>query len=368
MASNKDIILHIDMDSFFASIEEGRKNFEGDPVVVCVYSGRSEDSGAVSTTNYKAREYGIKSAMPIKRAKSIAESAKEEKNVKFHFVPVDKEYYREVSDRIRNDVLENFSDEIEQGSIDEFYLDISESAESFRKAKEVGKNIQKEIRDRFDLTCSIGIGPNKLIAKIASDRDKPCGLTVVSNSEVKGFMYSLELEDVHGIGKKTVERLKELGIRSVKDLANADIKTLKEKFGDNLGPKLISKARGEGSTVVREKEQKQISRLTTLKENSLDYDYIEDYLEKLAQDLSEKLRKKEKAALSIILIGIDKNLETRTLSKSLDSSVNSKEAILELGKDLLRKYLKENYVEVRRIGLRVSNLEENRGQKSLGDF
>ncbi|MFB6089045.1 MAG: DNA polymerase IV [Candidatus Aenigmatarchaeota archaeon] len=368
MTPGKTKILHVDMDSFFASAEARRKNIKNEPIVVCVYSGRTENSGAVSTTNYKAREYGIKSAMSITKAKRVAENVEGKESIKFHFIPVDKEYYREISDQIRERVLEKYSDRIEQASIDEFYLDISEEIENWEKAKFIGEEIQRNVEEKFGITCSVGIGPNKLIAKIASDRKKPEGLTLVRDEKVKEFMNSLDLKDVHGIGNKTIESLSEIGIENVKELSEDDKGILIEKFGKNLGPKLIEKAKGIGDTRVKEEKQKQISRITTLKENSRDSEYIEEYLGKLSKDLNKKLNKREMKARKVTLIVIDEELDMKTLSKSFKASFDDIDLILDGGIELLLKYLNENQEEIRRIGLRVSDLQESSGQKRLDDF
>lgn len=357
-------ILHIDMDSFYASVESRRRDLEGQPVVVCVYSGRTEDSGAVSTCSYEARDLGIHAAMPIVRAKRIAEDTEQ----KVHFVPMDKEYYRQVSDNIRDRVLENHSDQIEQASIDESYLDITDQAESFEQAEKIGEKIQEEIKEKFNLTCSIGIGPNKLIAKIASDRKKPEGLVTVRPGEVEEFIQSLELSDIHGIGGKTVERLQEMGIGTVEELAGTEVARLVEKFGKTQGVKLSRKARGEDRSKVEEDLQKQVTRITTLDQNSRSFNHVKQYLEGLSEEVIEKLGQEEFYFRKVGLIVIDSNITTYTRSRTLKTHVRDKDILIEEATGLLEEFLNDSDVEVRRVGVRAGDLKVVDSQQSLDRF
>ncbi|MFB6192645.1 MAG: DNA polymerase IV, partial [Candidatus Nanohaloarchaea archaeon] len=355
-------ILHVDMDSFYASVEKERKGLEG-PIVIGVYSGRSEDSGAVSTASYEARDLGIHAAMPITRAKSMAEDSEEE----VHFLPMDREYYRKVSDEIREEVYERFAERIEQASIDEAYLDVTEEVESFEEAEEVARKIQEEVKEKFEITCSIGIGPNKLVAKIASDREKPEGLTEVTPEEVKEFMRSLELEEIHGIGEKTVEKLEGLGITSVGELAEADTRKLVREFGENLGVKIQRKARGEDEEAVEEKMQKQFTRITTLDQNSRSFNHVRSYFPDLTDELVEQLEENDLRFGRVTLVVIDSSIEMHTRSQTLKSRVSDRETIIDEGENLLQDFLNNFEGEVRRVGLRVSDLSEF-SNRSLESF
>ncbi|WEL23582.1 DNA polymerase IV [Candidatus Nanohalovita haloferacivicina] len=356
-------ILHVDMDSFYASVEKQRKGLEG-PIVICVYSGRTEDSGAVSTCNYEARDMGIHAAMPITRAKNIAE--KSEKEV--HFLPMDREYYQQISDEIREQIYEKYAEKIEQASIDEAYLDTTDKVESFDEAEQLAEKIQEEVEEEFGITCSIGIGPNKLVAKIASDREKPEGLTMVLPEEVQEFMQSLELEDIHGIGGKTVEKLEALGIASVKELAEADTRELIEEFGENLGVKIQEKACGQDDEEVSEKMQKQITRITTLDQNSRSVNHIKTYFPDLADEIFEQLEDKGLNFGQVVLVVIDSEIQMHTRSKTLKARIRDREKFIEEEEALLEDFMNDFDGEVRRIGLRVSDLEEDRGQRKLESF
>lgn len=360
---NNREILHVDMDSFYASLERERKDLEG-PIVICVYSGRTEDSGAVSTCSYDARELGIHAAMPITRAKDIAADSGKE----VHFLSMDREYYREISDKIREQIYENYAVKIEQASIDEAYLDITSEVESFEEARSMAEEIQQEVQQKFGITCSVGIGPNKLLAKIASDREKPEGLTTVLPDEKDEFMQSLELEEIHGIGGKTVEKLERLGIHSVEGLAKADRRKLVEEFGENLGTKIQDKACGIDDEPVKEKMQKQITRITTLNQNSRSANHIKTYFPDLADEIFEQLRQKDLRFGQVVFVAIDTDIQMHTRSRKLKAWIQDKEKLLEEEEDLIEDFIQEFDGEVRRVGLRVSDLKKSEGQRRLESF
>ncbi len=357
-------IIHLDMDAFYASVEAERRDMEGEPLVVCVYSGRSESSGAVSTCSYEARELGISAGMPISRAEKIAEDSQEEVN----FVPMDRDFYRHISDKIKEEILEERFERIEQASIDEFYIDASDETQGFEEARDIAERLKGDIEEEFNYTCSVGIGPNKLVAKIASGREKPDGMTVVEPEEVDKFMESLELEEIHGIGPKTVQKLESLGIDSVKDLRAADRRLLVEEFGEKQGAKLIEKAKGKDDSPVEESRQKQISRLTTLKKNSDSPEYIQPYLEELTNQLFDKVKEEDVYFSSVALLVIDTDLKMHTRSKSIGAAVRDKEVILDEVQKLLKEFLLDFNREIRRIGVRVKDLEYEKGQKRLKEF
>ncbi|MBI4170205.1 MAG: DNA polymerase IV, partial [Candidatus Aenigmarchaeota archaeon] len=247
------IIMHMDLDSFYASVEEKRNpDLAGKPIVICVFSGRSADSGAVATANYKARELGIKAGIPITAAKRLASD-------ETVFLPNDIEYYREVSERIM-ELIEEDCDSLEQASVDEAYMDVTnKSLGMWENAEKIAKDIKNNIKEHERLTCSIGIGPNKLIAKMASKLKKPDGLTVIKDEDVYKFLENLEIRKIHGIGGKTAEILNSLGIKTAKDLAHFNPLLLEERIGKNKTKLLQEKAQGADNTPVEQKEAQQIS-------------------------------------------------------------------------------------------------------------
>ena len=220
----------VDLDYFFAQCEELRNpSLREKPVVICVFSGRSEDSGAVSTANYVARKYGVRSGMPIFLAKKRLE------NVNAAFLPVDDQFYEEVSRRVMP-ILKGFADEFEQVGIDEAFLDVSKRTQAdFRNGEELARKIKSELFSQEKLTCSVGVGPNKLVAKIAADEKKPDGLTVISLDQVVNFLEPLPVNRLIGVGAKTLERMKTMSINTIGDLAKYDIQRLIAVFGKTLG-------------------------------------------------------------------------------------------------------------------------------------
>ncbi len=356
------IVLHVDMDAFYASVEAERRDIEDEPIVVCVYSGRTEDSGAVSTCSYDARELGIHAAMPIVEAKRIAEQSG--KNV--HFVGMDKEFYDQFSDDIRENILEEHTDTIEKASIDEFYLELD--TENFDEARETADDIQKAVNTEFGVTCSIGVAPNKLVAKIASDQDKPEGITLVEPDEVREFMETLEIGDIHGIGDKTVQKLGEMGIDSVKELADSEASALVREFGEKQGLDLQKKAKGIDESEVEDSMQKQVTRITTLDQNSRSFNHIRKVFTELATDLEQKTEDLDVDFQSVVLIAIDTDMQMHTRANSLKTPVRDQQIIIDEGEQLLEDFLEEFDGMIRRVGLRVKNLKERKGQKSFTDF
>ncbi|MBM3229585.1 DNA polymerase IV, partial [Candidatus Parvarchaeota archaeon] len=240
------IVLHLDMDSFFASCEQ-RQNpaLFGKPVAVCIFSGRDSDSGAISTANYAARALGIKSGMPIKMAKKIAPQAT--------YLPANFALYTGVSDSIL-EIVKVHCKTTQQASIDEVYADITfEASGDYRIAKALAQTIKKEVFEQEKLTCSIGIAPNKLVAKIASDFQKPDGLTVVKPDEVPGFLSPLPVKKLLGVGPKTESELAKLGIESIADLRKREMSELVGLLGVARGKWLYESSRGTDAQPVQQR-------------------------------------------------------------------------------------------------------------------
>lgn len=359
----KRIIMHVDLDSFYASLEEKRNDsIKGKAIVVCVYSGRTEDSGAVSTSNYKARALGIRAGMPITIAKKIA------KNKDVVFLPVDIDYYRGVSDRIM-EIMEDESDVMEQVSIDEAYLDISEKSErDWNKAIEIAKTIKDKIYSQEGLSLSIGISPNKFVSKMASDFQKPNGLTIVKEEEIIKFLENFKVSNLHGIGQKTTKSLNDLGIETVNDLSSYDISELEREFGKNKGKLLHDKSLGIDLSPVEPRERKQLSRIGTLKEDTKEISIIFEKIDELSKDMEQRLLKSNISFRTVSLITIDNELKTHTKSETIPRTKDI-QRVVSISKKLLQKFLEENSdKKLRRVGIRVSNLEFSKSQKTLDDF
>ena len=355
--------MHVDLDSFYASLEENRhRDIRGKPVVICVYSGRTEDSGAVSTSNYKARELGIKAGMPIIIAKRIA------KGKDVAFLPVDMDYYREVSDRIM-ELMEDESDILEQVSIDEAYLDVTKRTDgALDKSIGIANTIKEKITSQEGLTVSVGISSNKFVAKMASDFQKPNGLTVVKEREIMPFLENLKVSKLHGIGDKTTKSLNEIGIETASDLASYDLKELEDVFGKNKAKLLQDKSLGIDESPVEPREKKQLSRIGTLKEDTNDKNVIFEKIIGLSKDMEQRIIKNNVSFITVSLITIDTELKTQTKSETILQTKDIQK-VVSVCKHLFEKYLEENPdKKLRRVGIRISNLEFSKSQKTLDEF
>jgi DNA polymerase IV (DinB-like DNA polymerase) len=354
--------MHIDLDYFYAQAEEIRApELKGKPVAVCIFSGRSEFSGAVATSNYKARALGVKAGMPISIAK--------QKSKEIVLLKADRQYYEQVSNRIM-DIIRQKGEKVEQTSIDEAYLDVSDSVKgSFVDAEKLAKEIKKEVFEKESLTCSIGIGPNKLIAKMASGTKKPDGLTVIIPSHVKEFLRSKSIEDLQGVGPKTVEELEMQGIKTITQLANTPLPKLVELFGEKKGKMLHEKANGIDDSQVEEKEQQQYSRIITLKENTSDPQKILEYLPQMALELEKKCIELKKTFKTISITLISNKLESFTRSRTIEKASQKSEDIIKISKNLVEEFFSEKPGFVaRRFGIGISGLALPEKQKSILDF
>jgi len=359
------VIMLVDLDYFFAHCEEKRNpSLKDKPVVVCVYSGRSEDSGAVSTANYIARKYGVKSGIPISLAK------KKLKNKDAIFLPVDHKFYEEVSEKIMR-ILRSYTDRFEQVGIDEAYLDVSQKVKgNFEETKELAQKIKKEIKAQQKLTCSIGIGPNKLVAKIAADVQKPDGLTVVKPEQVESFLSSLPVSRLIGVGRKTKKKMQTLGIRTIGDLAKYDVQRLIEVFGKKLGTYFHKASIGIDDEPVQERgEVESISRISTLKEDTRDLKVILEKTNQLCDEVHAKLLQRGLSFKSVGIVAVMTDMSIHSRSKTFESPTVELEVFKKTVKELFEKLLSGSELEARRVGVKVSNFfKEQERQKQITNF
>jgi len=353
------IILHLDMDAFFASIEErDREYLKGKAIVVGADPKEGKGRGVVSTANYKAREYGISSGMPILKAWEIAKEVEKNKGEKVYFVAPDFEKYQKVSQNIF-EILKKFSPKIEKASIDEFYLDLS-FLKSFFKAKKVAQKIKKEIFEKEKLTASIGIGPNKFIAKIASQMKKPNGEMIVLPEKVKDFLLPLSIKEIPGIGPKTEEKLAQMGIKKVKDLRKLSLTTLKNIFGKR-GEDFYQKARGvDQSEIVSEEEIKSLGKQITLEKDTLSPNVLLCQFSKILKEVFEEFEaSKFKSFRTIILILRFSDFKTKTVSKTFKKPIFSKKDFEIQSLKLLLPFLDQRKnpkrKKIRLFGIRIKN-------------
>jgi DNA polymerase IV (DinB-like DNA polymerase) len=278
------------MDSFFASIEErDNPRLRGKPIVVGADPENGRGRGVVSTANYVARAYGIRSALPITKAWQFSEAARAKGLPPAAFMAVNMKKYGEVSTRVMA-ILEKYSSTVEQASVDEAYFDLS-SAASYEHAAEIARTIKNEIKEKEQLTASVGIGPNKLIAKIASDREKPNGLTVVHEEDIEQFLGPLGIRVIPGVGPKSEEQFKVLGVKTVGDARRFSRDELTDMMG-KWGAELYEKLRGRSDApLVTEYVAKSIGRHETFahdvpaSDRLADRKFLEQTLGALADDV-----------------------------------------------------------------------------------
>lgn len=341
------IILHVDLDAFFPSVEvREHPEFKGKPVVVGADPKEGRGRGVVSSASYEARKFGIRSALPISRAWKLCPDCV---YLRPHF-----DLYVPASNNIMM-ILESHADKFEQGGIDEAYLDISSRVKDFDEAREFAKHLMEEVFEKEKLTCSVGVAPNKMIAKIASDFKKPYGLTVVKEEDVRDFLFPLDVRKIPGVGPKSEHRLKELNIKTVRDLASTDPEMLRRLFGV-WGARLYEFANGiDNSEVIEEYETKSIGRDTTFEKDVDDEDQILRILDELAEEVHEDMIANGFKFKTITVRIRYQHFDTHTRSRSLSFPTNDLDILRNNARRLIVPFLIVNK-KVRLIGIRASNL------------
>jgi DNA polymerase IV (DinB-like DNA polymerase) len=359
------IILHIDFDYFYAQCEELRDpSLKDKPVVVCVYSARGGDSGAVSTSNYKAREYGVRSGIPIKLAKNKLKNVPDAR-----FLPVDNDYYSEMSDNAMN-IVRKYAEKFELVGIDEAFIEVTEKLErDFDRTKEFATLLKTELKKELALTCSVGIAPSKLVAKIASDFQKPDGLTIVKPEEVASFLVNLSVGKIIGVGKKTEEKLNEMGVATIGELNRINIYELTKQFGKKNGTYLYNAARGiDDEPVVESESVTQISRINTLKKSTNVVQEMLYDLQSLCKDVYASAVEQHFSFKSVGIMLVLDDLSMKTKSRSLKSPSTNQDELFKTAKTLLEEAVGESQLMVRRLGVKVTELVSSKGQDTLSKF
>jgi len=358
-------VMHVDLDYFYAQCEEKlNPTIRGKPVVVCVYSGRTEESGVVSSGNYEARKYGVKAGIPIARAKRLLDGTGAV------LLPMNRPQYEEVSRRIM-ETLRDWADAFEQAGIDEAYLEVTNTTNgNFEKAEEIGRELKRRIIEQEHISCSIGIAPNKLVAKIASDHNKPDGLTIIRPEQLTSFIEVLQVGKIPGVGKKVEEKLKQLNVETVKQLKALESPSLIESFGTSLGTFLYRAARGENDDPVMERDQPtQLSRIATLKKDTREIAEIMPLLEELTNSVAQKAVEAGVTCRSVGMIAVLNDLSVHNRSRTLDTSTSDPKVIAKNVKELTAQFLQSMPSAVaRRLGIRLSGLSKMAGQTDISKF
>ncbi len=340
------IMFHVDMDAFYASVEQAdHPEYRGLPVIIGAAPG---GRGVVSACSYEARKFGIHSAMPISEAYRRCPRGV--------YLPVRMQRYQEVSARIM-ERFEEFSPDIQQISVDEAFLDMTGTERLFGPPEKTARRIKQRIKEETGLAISIGIAPNKFLAKLASDFDKPDGLFRVRPGEAEQFLDRLELKELWGIGSKTLERLREYGIVSVPQLRSISLEALRGLFGRAAGEFMYRAVRGiDPGILTKETKSRSVSGEHTFPEDTRDREAVHNVLLELSHEVMFRLMKQELTGHTVVLKLRYEDFTTSSMQHSLRHPVHSAEELYELALQLLQEKW-ERHKAVRLIGVGIAGVE-----------
>lgn len=388
------IVLHVDMDCFYASCERLREPaLCGEPVVVGMGYEEGEEHGAVATASYEAREHGVESAQAIGEAlerlprkiegnsadtdgngsdegeKDADDGGKDgdegnEEDVVGYYRPVDIEFYKSVSTDVRA-ILHDCADTVREVSIDEAYLDVTDRT-AWNVADGFARHVKNRIEREVGVTASVGVAPNMSAAKIASDHDKPDGLVVVEPGTTREFLAPLDVAELHGIGPVTARTLREMGIDTAGDLADADPRVLADRFGER-GRELYHRARGDDDRrVTPTGRPKSLSRESAFTDPTTDSAEKRKRVSTLAGAVAERARDRNAMYRTIGVKVVTPPFDVHTRARSLSGPVDDPGLVEEVALDLLTEFDDDR---VRKVGVRVSNLQFTESdQTSLDGF
>lgn len=339
-------ILHVDLDAFYASVEElDHPELVGKPVIV----GGKGERGVVSTCNYEARKYGIHSAMPGFMAKTKCPEG--------IFLRPNISRYQEVSDQVFSIIL-SITDEVQKVSIDEAYLEVTDL---YQSPLYIAKYIKKKIKEEIGITLSVGVSYNKFLAKLASDWNKPDGIKVITKDMVPDILLPLPVERIHGIGSVSAKKLNSLGIFKVSDLMNYSINNLISFLGSS-GEEVYYRIRGiDNRSLKEEVKNKTYGTETTLKKNTRDREQLLEILKEMMYEVYEVINNKNKVAKTIIVKVKYFDFQVITRSKSNQHYMFGIDTYMAVLEDLFEKI--DFNKNVRLIGVTVSNIKEKENQQ-----
>ncbi|WP_026092479.1 DNA polymerase IV [Calidifontibacillus oryziterrae] len=341
------VILHVDMNSFYASVEMAyNPELKGKPLAIA--GNPEERRGIIVTCSYEARAKGVKTTMPLWEAKRLCPE--------IIVMRPDFAKYRKASLAMFQ-ILAQYSTLVQPVSIDEGYMDITDS-KALGTPIEIAEKIQTQILAELDLPCSIGIAPNKFLAKTASDMKKPLGITILRKRDVPDILWPLKVENMHGIGKRTAEKLNQIGIITIGELAKADEYQLKQLLGIN-GIRLKERANGIDPRPVDPdavSDFKSIGNSTTLPEDTTDEQEIKSVLERLAESVEKRMRRQQMVTWNVQITIRYYNRLTVTRSRKLKSAIFTKDDLLKAAWQLFVKHWNEQ--PIRLLGITAQDLEE----------
>ena len=347
------MILHVDMDAFYASVEEREDPALRDgPLVV---GGRADARGVVSAANYKARKFGIHSAMPTATALRLCPHLR--------ILPPRGARYAEVSARIRA-IFDRYTPIIEPLSLDEAFLDPAGSERLHGNAEQIGRAIKQDIRAELKLIASVGVAPNKFLAKLASDAGKPNGFTVIHPSQVRAFLDGLPVERIWGVGKAAQARLNRAGVRTVAQLRECSGAWLESEFGQH-GARLGQLARGQDTRkVIPDSEVKSISQETTFATDITDLAILQATVLDLTEGVCYRLRRVGLRGRTVTLKIRFEDFSTITRARGLNAAIDTTDDLWRLADGLLRRELAGKGFSVRLIGIGVTNFRSDAARQS----
>jgi len=368
------LVLHVDMDCFYAACERLRDpELEGEPVVVGMGYEPGDDAGAVATASYEAREYGVDSAMAIttalerlpRRADADPDDPEapdpEDSGL---YRPVDMDFYQSVGAEVK-EILHECADVVREVSIDEAYLDVTERTD-WSVVEGYARHVKQRIAREVGVTASVGVAPTMSAAKVASDHDKPDGLVVVPPEALREFLAPLDVEDVHGVGPVTARALRERGVETAGDLAAADRDALVDAVGER-GGELHDRARGHDHREVAPRgDPKSFSRESAFGDPVTDAEPKREQVRALADAVADRARREGALYRTIGVKAVEPPFDVNTRERSLPGPVDDPDLVTEAALDLFAEF---EAVPVRKVGVRVANLSfTDRDQPSLDSF
>jgi DNA polymerase-4 len=342
------MILHVDMDAFYASVEQrDRPELRGKPVIV---GGSAEGRGVVSAASYEARKFGVHSAMATVVAMRLCPHA--------ILLPVRMEHYAAISRQIRT-ILESFTPVVEPLSLDEAFLDVSGTEGLFGPPRDVAVAIKHRVRSETQLVASVGVAPNKFLAKLASDVGKPDGLVVVDAARIREFLEPLPVGRIWGVGVRAEKQLRDLGIRTIAQLAAAPQKMLIDHFGE-LGRRFSELAHGvDNRRVIADWESKSISSETTFAFDIADREQLRRCLLELSDQVATRLRHAELRAHTIEIKVRSANFQTHTRSTTLNDPTDVTDELWRAASELFDRRIPDTILPARLLGVGASKLERS---------
>jgi len=348
-------IVHVDMDAFYASVEQrDRPELRGKPVVV---GGDPKKRGVISAASYEAREFGIHSAMSSARAIQLCPHVV--------FLHGSMEKYSAISAKIR-EIFESYTPLVEPLSLDEAFLDVTGSRVLFGDGEKIAREIREKIRTWLQLTASAGVAPNKFLAKIASDLDKPDGLVVVPPDHIQDFLDPLPIERIWGVGKQTAAVLHRMGVTHIEQLRRLSFERLKSTLGPASAEHLYRLSRGEDDRpVTPDREAKSISHETTFARDVTDSDVLRERLLDLVDQVARRMRRHQLFARSVHLKVRFSDFKTITRSMTFDQPTDVTDELADMATEIFDQRLPVPLPPVRLIGMGVGHLSQTGERQTL---